>query len=544
MNAAYALNTAWMWKSAGQRSSLMRATHRVADSQAEVLREILRRGKRSAYGCRYQMRGSWTPREFQQGLPIADYEDYQPFIHRVAMGEANVVTCDPIRLLEPTSGTTQGEKLIPYTKLLKRQFQRAVSAWIADLLRHRPAVRRGRAYWSISPALGPPRQSIGGIPIGFDDDTEYLGVLERRMAQRLLAVPSDVARRADIQDFRYATLLHLLQADDLALISVWSPTFLITLLECIEPWSDRICYDMHNLGCRRAHEIEMFLNGPSALPEKFERIWPQLALVSCWADAAATSYLPELHSLLPRVEIQPKGLLATEGCVSIPLVGEPGGVLALRSHFFEFLECDEIHSDFKDSRDCLLAHELRLGGRYQVLLTTGGGLYRYRLHDVVEVVGFVNECPLLRFVGKSNLVSDLVGEKVAETHVRSVIDRACERLGFQARFSLLVPVVGQPSCYRLYVQAHGLSPGTTERLRVAVQRGLEENPYYRHATEMHQLGELEIRRLDPTGEPGSLMYERVCIARGQKAGDIKYHALDIGTEWLEIFGKPTHAIDG
>jgi len=49
---------------------------------------------------------------------------------------------------------------------LRREFQRAVAAWIADLFWQRPAVRHGRAYWSISPALAPPRRSTGGIPIG------------------------------------------------------------------------------------------------------------------------------------------------------------------------------------------------------------------------------------------------------------------------------------------------------------------------------------------------------------------------------------------
>ena len=45
---------------------------------------------------------------------------------------------------------------------------------------------------------------------------------------------------------------------------------------------------------------------------------------------------------------------------------------------------------------------------------TGGGLYRYRLNDCVEILGFVNECPLLRFVGRKDKVVDLFGEKLNE----------------------------------------------------------------------------------------------------------------------------------
>src|SRR5260370_878446 len=44
--------------------------------------------------------------------------------------------------------------------------------------------------------------------------------------------------------FRYCTLLALLAAEDLALISVWSPTFLTTLLAPLEVWQERLCFDL------------------------------------------------------------------------------------------------------------------------------------------------------------------------------------------------------------------------------------------------------------------------------------------------------------
>ncbi len=142
-------------------------------------------------------------------------------------------------------------------------------------------------------------------------------------------------------------------------------------------------------------------------------LWPRLTLISCWTDAAAARGAVELQSMFPNVEIQSKGLLATEGCVTFPLVGRPAPVLAVGSHFFEFQEEGRENEDADPFAGCRLAHELDRGGRYSVVLTTGGGLYRYRLNDSVEVVGFEHECPLLRFLGKTDRVSDLVGEKLA-----------------------------------------------------------------------------------------------------------------------------------
>ena len=259
------------------------------------------------------------------------------------------------------------------------------------------------------------------------------------------------------------------------------------------------------------------------------RVWPRLALISCWADAGAARFLPELREAFPGVEIQPKGLLATEGFVSFPLVDRPAAALAVRCHFFEFEEADR-----SGPAPCRLAHELDRHGRYRVIVTTAGGLYRYRLHDEVEVVGFHNQCPLIRFLGKGDQVSDLVGEKLAEPHVRDVLDRLPVLRAIRPRFALLVPVLDRPPRYRLYIQGHA-TDSLLDALRVELQCGLEENSYYRHAVALGQLAVAEVSALDPAGESAWRLYERHCLGEGQRCGDIKPIALDRRTGWPERF---------
>jgi hypothetical protein len=546
MNLANALNTVWMWNCCGESRAFRRASKAVAQTQAALLKEIISRNRNTAYGVRHGFSTIRTPREFQQRVPLSNYDTYAELIRRIAAGEPNVLTREPVQLLEPTSGTTRGEKLIPYTRSLRRQFQRAIAAWIADLMQHRPAVRRGRAYWSISPAFGQARRTAGGIPVGFDDDTAYLGRLERLAMRRLLVVPPAIAKMTNMENFRYCTLWHLLQAEDMSLISVWSPTYLSTLLEPLEEWTDPICFDLRHgslslptpvnsdlrrelnsrvrANSRRAHQLESILRSNLSMPEKLRQVWPKLALISCWTDAAAAGYVAEVRRFFPSVEIQPKGLLATEGCVSFPLVGHTGSALALRSHFFEFAEADDPRGD---PENCRLAHELSQGTKYRVIITTAGGLYRYQLNDVVQVVGFENQCPLLRFLGRSDCVSDMVGEKLSEPHVREVLNRAFAAHGITPRFSLLVPAEGRPPRYRLYLQGSELSgmPELPSSMARAVQAGLEKNPYYRHAIQLCQLSPVEVCILDASSKPGWLIYERQCLARAMKAGDIKPTAL-------------------
>jgi hypothetical protein len=541
-----------MLKCGAEAAAFARASRRVADTQARLLLQTLWANRDTEYGRTHRFCDISDARTYQERVPLATYDDLVTGIRRIAAGEANVLTSEPVRLLEPTSGTTGGEKLIPYTVGLRRQFQRGVAAWIADLFRRRPLVRAGRAYWSISPMLGPARRSRGGLPIGFDDDTAYLGGAERFALRHLLVTPPEVARLPDMDRFRYATLLSLLAADDLALISVWSPTFLTALLAPLGEWQERLCHDLRcgsfspptpvaeevarplHLRLRpyplRADRLARIFRSPAPWSEKLRSVWPRLAVISCWADAAAAQFLPELRERFPEVEVQPKGLLATEGFVSFPLIDRPGAALALRCHFFEFEE-------WGDNARCRLAHELDRGGRYRIVLTTAGGLYRYQLRDEVEVVGFHRQCPLLRFIGKSDATSDLVGEKLAEPHVRAVLDALLAAQSLQPRFAQLVPVLDRPARYRLYLQAPGVTGGSPllGPLRRGLEDGLRENPYYRHAVAVGQLAPAEVVALDSGGDSAWLLYERRCLAEGKKCGNIKPTALDRRTGWPEVF---------
>jgi GH3 auxin-responsive promoter len=556
MTLAYWLNSAWMWNCHREARAFRRATHAVVKTQKAILRGVLTCNRDTSFGKRHGFASIASPDDYQRRVPLSTYDTYAPCIREIAAGNSNVLTSDRVELLEPTSGTTAGEKWVPYTASLRAQFQRAIAAWIADVMGHCPGVRRGRAYWSVSPALGRPRLTEGGVRIGFDSDAAYLSRWQQLLVRQLLIIPPYATSLKTIESFRYCTLFHLVAAADLALVSIWSPTFLTALLSPMEAWSDRICDDLRRghmslpaqaapgnaaevrLGlrqrCRRADELrDIFLHG-GPLHMKLHLIWPRLALISCWADATAASYVPALQALFPTVAVQPKGLLSTEACVSLPLWGRSGAALALRSHFFEFREWPgQLMGETSAIR---LAHQLEAGRRYEVIVTTGGGLYRYQLRDVIEVTGFENQCPLIRLIGRADRVSDLVGEKLGEPHVQEVLNRVFATHRLAPRFSMIVPVVGDVPCYRLYLQ------GSREQLTAwcpDIARDTEEelrnNPYYRQAVQLGQLRPLGVELLEADFEQVWQVYERACVARGRKLGNIKPPVLDSWTGWCQEF---------
>lgn len=522
-------------------------------AQERVLREILNTQADSRFGQQFDFQSLHRDREsvkrFRNTLPLTDYETLRPAVERLCQGEQGELTTEPVQMLEPTGGSSGGNKLIPYTQLLRTQFYRGIAVWIGDLFEHRPELMKGRGYWSISPNLSRQGLEACRLPIGFDDDTGYLKGLGRYLIPFLLVGDPGLARITSLEDFRYATLRYLLEAEDLTLMSVWSPTFLTSLLAELNQCQDRLVEDVRSGSWkgistrlpsrrpnhRRANQLREHLGCGEVSSEQLRALWPQLGLISCWADGASARQVPALSKWFPSIEIQPKGLLATECFVSVPLTNQVAPALSLNSHFFEFQPVDSAAAALEG--ETYLAHELDQHASYKVIVTTGGGLYRYQLHDVVRVEGFLHQCPLLRFEGRGSSTSDLVGEKLSERHVSTVLDQALSDLKIDADFAMLAPMDSVPPRYCLYLQATGVSLDKDGLCRLAARldTSLGSNPHYRYALQLNQLGPMAIQWLDSADQSATARYLAQCEKLGQKRGDIKLAAIDSRTGWDQVF---------
>ncbi len=335
----------------------------------------------------------------------------------------------------------------------------------------------------------------------------------------MAAVPGTVARIADVESWRLTTLRALLAADDLGLFSVWSPTFLTLLMEHLAARFEMLVAELPRP--RRRAILGRVARAGGIVGEA---LWPRLALISCWTDGTAKSFVPALRRWFPHTPIAPKGLLATEGVVSVPLSSDPdaGSVAALTSHFLEFIDLGA-----PAGTPPLLADELRAGGEYSPLLTTAGGFVRYHLKDVVRCLGHFRAAPRLRFVGKLDRASDVAGEKLTEPQVAAAL------LGQGAvafTFALLAPELGARPRYVLYVDSTADAVALAA-LGAHVEAHLLTGHHYRYCRDLGQLGPLSVRRV----RGGMQRYTEALTARGARAGDIKPAHLDPRPFWGEVF---------
>ena len=512
-------NSAWLASCIPEYLRFRRALGRVCMEQERVLRGILRRNQSSAFGRRHGFSEIRTVRDYQSRVPLSDYNDYRAGVARIAKGETQVLTSERVRLFEPTSGSSSPAKWIPYTASLNHEFQRGIRAWVADMFLHDADLLHGAAYWSVSPAQAREEVTPAGIAVGFADDSEYVGGLQQRLVRSVMAVPSSVCRSRTIEAFWYATLRHLVRRSDLRLISVWSPSFLTLLADQLSEHADRLLDEQP--------QLKPALRAATAA-ERHALLWPRLRVISCWADGNSGAAARTLAALFPQARIRGKGLIATEGFVSLPWEGCDGAILAVRSHFLEFLPADS--SGRPDPTRPHLAHELESGQTYSVVLTTGGGLYRYDLGDLVMVLGRTQHCPLVRFVGRKD-VADWRGEKLHEVQAARIIESAFTARSIAPSFAMLAcDTSGEVPNYVLYVEA-AASEDDLGGIGTAIERALEENFHYRYARRLGQLGPLRVF----AAHHAAASYLAACMARGQRAGDVKCLALDPRDGWTPKF---------
>jgi hypothetical protein len=544
-------NSLWLASGARAARAFWRALEEPRKAQEALLFSLLRENAATIYGRGHGFARLRSVRDYQDAVPIVTYDDIEPEIDAIKRGIPGVLTQEPVLMLEKTSGSAAAAKYIPYTASLRRQFQIAVAAWMADLYIHRPRMLSGGTYWSVSPLAREREVTAGGLAVGFDADTEYFGAVERWLLERILLTPPVLPQIPDISASRYVTLRFLLETPSLGFISVWNPSFLSLLIRFLWDHAERLIEDIRrgtlnppNPLPRHLQEVlSTDLRGQPQRADRLEEIvkrhgqllptaiWPKLSVISCWAAASASLFVPELKTFFPEVEIQPKGLLATEGVVSIPLTGYIGAALVVTSHFLEFLDKESPGARPR------LADQLETGKNYSIVMTTGGGLYRYRLGDSIRVVGRVHQTPLVEFIGKEDLVSDICGEKLHEAQVRGILNEIFRDFQLQLSFAMMAPEWGEPPAYVLFLQAPLDTDGILQTLARRLEAKLIDNPHYAYCRRLGQLGAVRVVRLENNA---SELYLERCAALGQRRGNIKPTFLHGKPGWSEWFGVATH----
>lgn len=499
-----------------------RQAHDLEAVQRRLLHDWSQRFVRSPRGRNSGIRPEDSWEQVTARLPSSHYSDYQDDLERQRRENSQRLIDSPVSRYQPTSGSTSAIKWIPYTRTFLAELDRAISPWIGDLYRQYPQIAQGSHYWSLSWIPSALRDTSSA---DLNDDMQLMSLGKRLIAGLTQTAPPGIALAGSADDSLFATLAFLAADARLSVMSIWSPTFGLGLLEqlghCREElaevlsrghWGQRSAA-MAALRCPRSTAAAQRLRAWNGIadPAFFADLWPQLALVSAWDTAAAAPWAQRLQQLLPQARFQGKGLWATEGVVSVPFRGRYP--LAYRSHIYEFEDLD--------SGRILPPWALRQGQQVMPLLTTGSGFARYRMNDVLEVSSHWRTLPCFRFLGRNDGV-DLVGEKISATLAQTVLDR----LDYAGRLPITLLALddssgGRPGYVLLLESSAEQGLPALQSLAQQLENALLDNFHYRLARDLGQLAPARC-----IAQPQMrLLYLEQARARGMLEGNIKLEAL-------------------
>ncbi|WP_286716006.1 GH3 family domain-containing protein [Thalassolituus sp. UBA2009] len=497
----------------------MRASHALKAAQLARFQNIMAVVSGSDSGYQRGLTLATSVEEFRQRVPLSDYEDWQNAINRQRSSGEFILTTETCQRYQPTSGSTAQIKWIPYTPEFLRELDQAINPWMADLYSRYPAIRKGRHYWSLSWVPGELRSVANSV----NDDLQLLPWWKRLFMNRTMAVPQAVSLAPSSELSLFASLCYLCAARDLTLMSVWSPTFLLSLLEQLGQqrmavaqvleqgrWGEQQTSLGHLSAPRNRINAALLRNWNGRINATITRkLWPELALISAWDTSSSEPWARQLQQLFSHSDFQGKGLWATEGVVTIPYGQQYP--LALESHFYEF--------ENLANKQILFSWELEPGMQVRPVITTASGLLRYRTKDRLLVDGFINQCPTLRFISRLS-GTDMVGEKMSPQAVLNIFSTLTAALPLQPVSLLAVPAEQgnhRPTYVLLASGGQELQTETQQRLEALLQ----EHFHYKLARELGQLNPARVIISDNA----MATYTHLRLQCGAVAGNIKVEPL-------------------
>lgn len=155
------------------------------------------------------------------------------------------------------------------------------------------------------------------------------------------------------------------------------------------------------------------------------RAWPRLAYVTAVISGSMAAYALPLRHYVGDLPIFSFYYGASEALMGINLwphrpddyVLYPGG------SYMEFIPLAETD---QSQPQAVGVEGLETGESYEIVVTNGAGFYRYRMGDIVRVIGFCDQAPALNFSHRRGVALDLAGEKTTEPQLHAALTQLPE----------------------------------------------------------------------------------------------------------------------
>jgi len=366
------------------------------DVQKESLKKLLETAQHTEWGERYQFNSIKTISDFQNRIPINNYDSLKKDIDRTRKGEQNILWPTEIRWFAKSSGTTSDKsKYIPVSNesLEDCHFNGGkdlIALYLNNYSESNLLTGKGLAMGGSHNIT-----EINNLSY-YDGDLSAILIQNLPFWAQMMKTPNLSIALMDewenkIDKMANETIHH--NVTSIAGVPSWTLVLMQKILEITKA-------------------------------DNIKEVWPNLE-VFFHGGVSLQPYISQYNKLIPKGEINYfETYNASEGFFAIQDEKDSNDMLLMLDYgiYYEFIPLDELE---KENPKVLTLEEVEKEKHYALLITTNGGLWRYLIGDTVM---FTSILPYkIKITGRTKNFINLVGEELIIDNAEKALKIACSK---------------------------------------------------------------------------------------------------------------------
>ncbi|SFC92680.1 GH3 auxin-responsive promoter family protein [Algibacter pectinivorans] len=362
--------------------------------QNELLLSLLDFAKNTEIGKQYDFASIKNYKTFAERVPIKNYDGWQDDIERARRGESNIFWPTPIKWFAKSSGTTRAKsKFIPVSEESLEDCHYAASK---DLLcMYLNNNEDSQLFTGKSLRLGGSKELYKEKGTVYGDLSAIL-IDNMPFWAEFSSTPSNkVSLMSDWEHKMQAIVNETINENVTSLAGV--PSWMLVLLNNV----------LETTGKQNLHDI-----------------WPNLE-VYFHGGVSFTPYKDQYKKLLPKTGFKYyETYNASEGFFAIQDQNNSSELLLMLDYgiFYEFIPMD-IYATSQE--EAIPLSQVKLNKNYAVIITTNGGLWRYKIGDTIR---FTSLNPYrIKISGRTKHHINVFGEELIIENAENALKKVCNR---------------------------------------------------------------------------------------------------------------------
>jgi hypothetical protein len=367
--------------------------------QEATFQELIEAGRQTEFGKEYGFEEIETPADFAAKVPVFDYETFKPYIEKTMAGQQNVIWNTEIEWFSKSSGTTGSRsKYIPISEeSLEECHYKGGKDMLSLYISNYPETK---LFTGKSLTIGGTLEKNPLNPEGTAKAGDVSAVIMQNLPlwAQIARTPSlETALMSEWESKIEKMAVETMDENVTSIAGV--PTWTIVLLRKI-------------LELKKANNIL--------------EVWPNLEVFFHGAVAFGP-YRNLFRELIPSDNMHyMETYNASEGFFGIQDQVNSDELLLLLDYgiFYEFIPMEEWEME---NPKIVPLQDVEVGKNYAVVISTNGGLWRYKIGDTVK---FTSTLPYrFRISGRTKHFINAFGEEVIVENAEAAVQFAAEQTG-------------------------------------------------------------------------------------------------------------------